>query len=234
MYRDNKVLVIIPAYNEEESIVSTTDALKKYPEYDYIVIDDGSRDKTKYICKQNNIPYISLPVNLGIGGAVQTGYKYAYANNYDIAIQFDGDGQHDADYISTVVDEIIDGKCDFGIGTRFLNNDTSGFKSTRSRRMGITLLSWLIKVLTGKKITDPTSGFRAANKEIIEMFAEHYPIEYPEPETIVALLVKDFKIREVSVNMFERSGGVSSINAKKAVHYMVVVMLSMIMARVRR
>lgn len=233
MYRDHKVLIIIPAYNEEESIVSTTDVLKDFPEFDYIVIDDGSTDKTKYICKSNNIPYISLPVNLGIGGAVQTGYKYAYANDYDIAIQFDGDGQHDANYISNVVDEIIDGNCDFGIGTRFLNEHTSGFKSSRSRRMGIVLLSWLIKVLTKEKITDPTSGFRAANKEIIEMFATHYPIAYPEPESIVALLVKNYKIKEVPVNMFERTGGVSSINAKKAVHYMVVVMLSMVMAKAR-
>lgn len=234
MYREHKILIIIPAYNEEESIVNTVKQLKDYPQYDYVVIDDGSTDKTKKICKENNISYISLPVNLGIGGAVQTGYKFASVNNYDIAIQFDGDGQHDASYISVVVDQIIDGQCDFAIGTRFLNKESSDFKSTASRRMGITILSTLIRVLTKRKITDPTSGFRAANKEVIDLFARHYPIDYPEPETIVSLLSKNFRIKEVAVNMFERSGGVSSINAKKAIHYMIVVMLSMIMARVRR
>ena len=165
-----RVLVIIPAYNEEKSILSTVKSLKdakvKGHTLDYVVINDGSKDNTKQVCLDNHLNFINLPINLGIGGAVQTGYKYAYYNNYDIAIQFDGDGQHDAAYISSLINEIEHGN-DIVIGSRFISK-LSEFRSTGIRRIGINFLSFLIKLCTGKRIYDPTSGFRACNTKIIK------------------------------------------------------------------
>ena len=156
-----KVLMIIPAYNEEKSILNTVKMIEKTKlknnTLDYIIINDGSKDNTKQICIDNNLNFIDLPINLGIGGAVQTGYKYAYRNNYDIAIQFDGDGQHDASYIDALVKEINNGN-DIVIGSRFVS-ELSEFKSTAIRRVGINFLSRLIKLCTRRRIYDPTSGF---------------------------------------------------------------------------
>ena len=179
-----KVLIIIPAYNEELNIEK---AVKKIIEYnkksnheiDYIIINDGSTDNTLEICKENKFNVINLINNLGIGGAVQTGYKYACYNDYDVAIQFDGDGQHDEIYIDKLVEEIEKGN-DFVIGSRFVS-ELSKFKSTGIRRIGIKILSFFISICTKKKIYDPTSGFRAANKKVIKIFANNYPLEYPEP-----------------------------------------------------
>lgn len=163
-----KTLIIIPAYNEELNIENTINKLKKYNKssnspVDYIIINDGSTDKTKEICKENNFNVINLIHNLGIGGAVQTGYKYALENNYDIAIQFDGDGQHDEKYIKDLVEEIEKG-ANFVIGSRFIGN-LSKFKSSGTRRLGIKILSLLIKICTGKKIYDPTSGFPCSRQK---------------------------------------------------------------------
>ena len=172
-----KVLMIIPAYNEELNIENTVNKIKSYNKktdytVDYVVINDGSTDRTAEICKKNKYNVINLINNLGIGGAVQTGYKYAYMNNYDIAIQFDGDGQHDENYIDKLVKEIEQG-ANFVIGSRFVEN-LSKFKSTGTRRTGIKILSMLIKICTGKKICDPTSGFRAADKKIVEYLTKFY------------------------------------------------------------
>ncbi|MCI8273612.1 MAG: glycosyltransferase family 2 protein [Clostridia bacterium] len=224
-----KILLIIPAYNEQENIVNTVKKIKEYgEEIDYIVINDGSKDNTLNILKENNIKHINLIQNLGIGGAVQTGYKYAYENNYDIAIQFDGDGQHDVSYISAICEPIIKGQADMSIGTRYLDKKESEFQSTFMRRLGSKIISIFIRIFCGKKITDPTSGFRAANKKVIEEFAKEYPIEYPEPESTVSLLVNKYKIEEVPVSMNERTGGVSSIRLWKTVDYMVKVVLAII------
>lgn len=227
-----KVLVIIPAYNEEKNIIKTVESLKtvklKNHTLDYVVINDGSCDNTKKVCIENNFNLIDLPFNLGIGGAVQTGYKYAYYNNYDIAIQFDGDGQHDASYITSLIEEIENGN-DIVIGSRFIS-DLSTFKSTRIRRVGINFLSWLIKKVTGKKIYDPTSGFRAVNRKIIHLFADNYPSDYPEPDTIVTIIKKDFKVSEIPVKMHERANGQSSISLMKSVYYMIKVSLAIIIS----
>ena len=163
-----KILLIIPAYNEEKNILNTINMIENYKRkmLDYIVINDGSLDKTEEVLKNNNINHICLVNNLGIGAAVQTGYKYAYTNNYDIAIQFDGDGQHDINYIDKLIDTIVDEKYDMVIGSRFIGNDSS-FKSTKMRRVGIKLLSFVIKILTGVTIKDVTSGHRAVNRNII-------------------------------------------------------------------
>ena len=234
-----KTLIIIPAYNEEESILNTykeiIDYNKKYnTHYDVIVINDCSTDKTLEICKTNNIPTISLIHNLGIGGAVQTGYKYALMNDYDIAIQYDGDGQHDVKYIKNIIEPIINDNADFVIGSRFVTKDASEFKSSAARRLGIKLISNIIHLLTKKRIYDVTSGFRAANKKVIQLFANEYPVEYPEPITNMELLKNNLNVFEVPVAMRERDGGVSSIHSWKNAYYMVNVILAILVFGLRR
>ncbi len=224
-----KVLLIIPAYNEQENILSTVKKIEEYSkEIDYIVINDGSTDNTEKILTENKINHIKLVNNLGIGGAVQTGYKYAYENNYDIAIQFDGDGQHDVNYVPNICESIINGQADMCIGTRYLDKTESKFQSTFMRRLGAKIISIFIRIFTGKKITDPTSGFRAVNKNVIEEFSKNYPTEYPEPESTVSLLVNGYRVQEAPVSMNERAGGVSSIRFFKTVDYMIKVVLAII------
>ena len=227
-----KVVMIIPAYNEELNIEKTVSKINKYNkksknQVDYIVINDGSTDKTLSVCRKNNFNVINLVRNLGIGGAVQTGYKYAYYNNYDVAIQFDGDGQHDEGYIEHLLKEINNGN-DLVIGSRFIKK-LSKFTSTKSRQLGIKILSIFIKIFTGEKVYDPTSGFRAANKEVIKYFAFNYPIEYPEPYTNAELIKLGYKINEIPVEMHEREHGVSSINLSKSFYYMISVCTSIMM-----
>lgn len=232
--QNKKILLIIPAYNEEDNILKTCNKIKKEnKELDFIVINDGSKDNTLKILKENNIPHIDLIHNLGIGGAVQTGYKYALEHNYDIAVQFDGDGQHDVRYVEKLIKPIIDDEADFTIGSRFIE-ELSTFKSSKARRIGINIISFFIKLFTGKKIYDTTSGFRAVNKDIIKFFAIYYPIEYPEPVSTTELLKQGKRVKEVSVEMNEREGGVSSIRAWKNAYYMFNVILSIIIVSIRR
>lgn len=222
-----KVLVIIPAYNEEKSIVNSVKTLtEENKNIDYIVINDGSKDKTKQVCIENNINFIDLPTNLGIGGAVQTGYKYAYKNNYDIAIQYDGDGQHDPKYINKMIEKINEGN-DIVIGSRYIEN-LSKFKSTFMRRFGIKILYFVIKLTTFKNIYDPTSGYRAINKKLIKLFSHDYPIDYPEPESIVKVIKLGYKVAEIPVEMNERKNGTSSINFFDSIYYMIKVSLAII------
>lgn len=235
----SKILLIIPAYNEQDNILNTYKKIKEYNKknktnYDVIVINDGSKDKTEEILINNKIPHITLIHNLGIGGAVQTGYKYAYENGYDIAVQFDGDGQHDVSYVKDITSPVINENTDFTIGSRYIDSTTSEFKSTFARQVGIKLISFLIKLVTGKKVLDTTSGFRACNKKIIKEFANGYPTEYPEPITTTELLKKGYKLEEVAVSMNEREAGQSSIKAWKNIYYMINVYLSIIMVAIRR
>ena len=227
-----KVLVIIPAYNEEENILNTCNEIKKIKlkehKVDYVVINDASKDNTKKVCINNGLNLIDLPCNLGIGGAVQTGYKYAYINDYDVAIQFDGDGQHNASYIKDLVEEIANGN-DLVIGSRYIS-DLNTFRSTAMRRVGSNILRWLIKLCSNIEVTDPTSGFRACSKKVIEDFAKEYPIDYPEPETVAIIAKKGYKVKDIPVEMNERQGGTSSINALKSVYYMIKVGLAIIFA----
>ena len=171
-------------------------------------------------------------MNLGIGGAVQTGYLYAARNGYDIAVQVDGDGQHDPKFLSKMAEFIEAEHADMVIGSRFINRE--GFQSSGARRVGIKYFTMLIKLLTGAKITDPTSGLRMVNREIIEFFAEEYPKDYPEPESVVAILRRKKKVLELPVIMRERSGGVSSISMKKSVYYMIKVSLAILIERIRK
>ena len=228
------VLIIIPAYNEEKSILNVVSNIKKVKTnnylIDYIIINDGSSDNTKKVCLDNKLNFIDLPSNLGIGGAVQTGYKYAYYKNYDIAIQIDGDNQHNPSYITNLCDEINNGY-DLVIGSRFVET-LSEFKSSFLRRVGINFLSNLIKICAGVKIYDVTSGFRACNKDIIEYFANNYPIDYPEPDSLVQVLKQNKKVKEIPVEMNERKTGKSSIRGLKSIYYMIKVSFAIIISNI--
>lgn len=234
-----KILLIIPAYNEEKCILSTCKKIIEYNKknntsFDFIIINDGSIDNTLNILENNDIPYINLIHNLGIGGAVQTGYKYAYENGYDYAVQFDGDGQHDINYVKNIVEPLINEDADMVIGSRFINKESSNFKSSKSRQFGIKVISFFIKFVTGKKVFDTTSGFRAVNRKIIKEFASGYPIEYPEPITTTEVLKKKYKVSEVPVSMNEREDGKSSIHSWKNAYYMINVCLSILLVKIRR
>ena len=237
--KQKKILLIIPAYNEEKCILNTYNKIINYNKnngtnFDVIVINDGSTDNTVNILEKNNIPHINLIHNLGIGGAVQTGYKYAYENGYDYAVQFDGDGQHDVNYVKNIVEPLMNKDADMVIGSRFINKESSNFKSSKSRQFGIKVISFFIKLVTGKKVFDTTSGFRAINKDIIKEFASSYPIEYPEPITTTEVLKKKYKVSEVPVSMNEREDGKSSIHSWKNAYYMINVCLSILLVKIRR
>lgn len=228
-----KKIIIIPAYNEEENIERTVKAIQKSAQgFDYVIINDCSTDNTRKICEEKEFNIVNLPINLGIGGAVQTGYKYAYENGYDVAVQVDGDGQHDPEFLNTMADYLIEHQVDMVIGSRFI--EKKGFQSSITRRIGIKFFSGLIKILTGKTITDPTSGLRMIGRNVMEIFSRDYPRDYPEPESIVAVLRKNMKIEEIPVVMLERQGGVSSISPKKSIYYMVKVTLAILIERIRK
>ena len=179
-------------------------------------MNDGSRDGTGELCRREGIQCLSLVQNLGIGGAVQSGYLYALQNGYDIAVQFDGDGQHDIASLDALVAPVLNEEADFTVGSRFIDG-TSDFRSTFMRRLGIRYLSLVIRIVSGGRIKDPTSGYRAANRKAIAFLSSNYPADYPEPESIVALMKKGFRLREVQVNMFERAQGKSSISFWKSI-----------------
>lgn len=228
-----KNLIIIPAYNESKCIEQTIhDILQKAPEFDYVVINDCSSDETGEICRRNHFHMIDLPANLGIGGAVQTGYLYAVRNGYDTAVQVDGDGQHDPEFLNQMVQILEAENLDMVIGSRFL--EKQGFQSSGIRRIGIRYFTLLIKALTGKVITDPTSGLRMVNRRTMEVFAKSYPKDYPEPESVVAVLHKGGKVKEIPVIMRPRAGGVSSISPRKSIYYMIKVSLAIVMESLRR
>ncbi len=237
--KKQKVLLIIPAYNEEESILNVVNKIYNYnkennTKYDIVVINDGSKDNTEKILYENNINHIKLINNLGIGGAVQTGYKYALENDYDIAVQFDGDGQHDIRYVRDIIKPIIDNDANMVIGSRFIDKSTSKFKSSKARQMGIKMISFFIKLVTSKKIYDTTSGFRAVDKELIKKFSNSYPVEYPEPVSTTEILKMGYKVKEVAVSMNERENGISSIRMWKNCYYMINVILYILVIGIRR
>lgn len=228
---NSKVLIIIPAYNESQNIEMVVDNIvENYPQYDYVVINDGSKDNTRDICRKRQYQYINLSINLGIGGAVQTGYKYARDKGYDVAVQIDGDGQHDIAFLEEMLPILEREEADIVIGSRFINKD--GFQSSAMRRFGINFLSGLIWICTGKHIKDVTSGFRAVNKKFINYYADNYPIDYPEPEAIIAAIMNRGVIKEHPVVMKERAGGTSSIKLFGSVYYMIKVTLAILICRI--
>ena len=219
-----KCLVIIPAYNEEENIVRVVENLKNnYPMYDYIVINDGSSDSTAKICRKNGYELVDLPVNLGLAGAFQTGLKYAYRNGYDYAIQFDADGQHRPEFIGPMLDKIQEGY-DIVIGSRFVTEK----KPHSLRMLGSNLISTAMKLTTGRRVKDPTSGMRMFNKKMIAEFALN--MNYgPEPDTASYLLKQGATIAEVQVEMDERIAGESYLNLTRSMMYMLRMLLSILL-----
>ncbi len=223
-----KTLIIIPAYNEAKNLLPLLKLIRNTcPQHDAVVINDCSTDNTLAICKQHGVHVIDLPVNLGIGGAVQSGYRYAQYRHYDAAVQVDGDGQHNPEFINMLLSELEDG-ANICIGSRFISGE--GFQSSGIRRAAINFFSRLIRFLTGLRITDPTSGFRACDRLAISLFASDYPKDYPEPESIVNAARNKLHIREIPVIMNERKEGKSSITFIKSLYYMIKVSLAVVIA----
>lgn len=221
-----KVLIIIPAYNEEQNIEKTVNDVKANTNYDYVVINDCSKDKTKEVCEKNNFNMLSLPINYGLTSGIQLGMKYAYKNNYDIAIQFDGDGQHQAKFLKDLVNEIENGNTDIAIGSRFVTEK----KPFTARMLGSSVISFFIKIATGKTIEDTTSGMRAYDKKAINEFIRNTSLT-PEPDTLVYMLKKGLKIKEVQVEMKEREFGTSYLTPIKSMKYMVNIIFSIVFIR---
>jgi glycosyltransferase involved in cell wall biosynthesis len=231
-----QIAVVIPAYNEEQSIYKVVQnvhdaALKFQLVLTPVVVNDCSKDKTAEIISTINCVAVHLPVNLGIGGAVQTGMKYAFENNFDFAVQMDGDGQHPAEELIKLIEAANNEQADVVIGSRFISGE--GFQSTLLRRIGITFFSKLIKFLTGYKIADATSGYRLFNRKALALINDYYPDEYPEPEAIIYFSKNNLKVIETPVRMLERQGGVSSIGFYASVYYMFKVSLALIFTYIR-
>lgn len=230
----SKVLVIIPAYNEAATIAGVLAELQTHaPDYDVVVVDDGSSDATAEIVQNTGgVRLLRLPFNLGIGGAMQTGYLHAHRNGYDIAVQCDADGQHPVERICDLVGRVEDGTADLIIGSRYVAD--SAYTPSFSRRVGKSFLSRWLSMLVGGGITDTTSGFRAMNRRAIGVVASTYPEDYPEPEVLVILHKHGLKSAEIPVNMRPRQGGTTSIRPPRAVYYMVKVSLAMFIDLFRR
>jgi len=228
-----KKVAIVPALNEEGSIGRVIDEIRAFdPELDVLVIDDGSVDRTTDAARAKAAIVLRLPFNLGIGGAVQTGFRYAYEHGYDLVVRVDGDGQHDPAQLQTIVDPVLRGDADICVGSRFVTND--GYRSSASRRLGIRVLAWTASRLTGQRVTDPTSGFQAVNRNGIALFAADYPHDYPEVEAIVMVEKHRLRLLEVPVAMREREHGRSSITAARSVYYMAKVLLAIFVGSFRR
>jgi len=222
-----KLLIIIPAYNEETSLPGVIrDLRENAPPADILVVNDGSQDMTGRIAREMGVKVLDLPFNLGIGGAMQAGYRYAQRNSYDIAVQFDGDGQHVAGEIKKLLQPLASGTADLVVGSRFRTR--GGYRVSAVRGLGIWIFSFVLSRLLGTAVTDSTSGFRAANRLVIDFFSRMYPDDYPEVETLVLLNKVHLRLIEVAVTMRERTGGRSSITAVRSVYYMTKVMLAIL------
>jgi glycosyltransferase involved in cell wall biosynthesis len=223
---NRRVAVIIPAYNEEDSIADVVNRVKGLGEgYDVVVVNDDSRDKTSEKAREAGAIVVDLPYNLGIGGAVQTGFKFAWAEGYDACVQVDGDGQHPARDISKLLVPLFDDDYDLVIGSRFVTE--TNYKISAMRAVGIKILSIFLRVATGLIVKDTTSGFRAVNRKAMELFSREYPQDYPEPESLVFAHQHQFKVLEIPVQMTNRMYGVSSITPVMAAYYMAKVLLAM-------
>jgi glycosyltransferase involved in cell wall biosynthesis len=233
-----RVLIVVPCYNEQEAIAGVVGDINRVKQLyglnlDVLVVNDCSTDNTLAILKTLDSLYLDLPVNLGIGGGMQAGYKFAFQNGYDVAVQMDGDGQHPADELPKILQPIFENRADVVIGSRFVAKAKTGFQSSAARRVGISYFRWLNQLLIGQIIHDSTSGFRAFNRQTLAVVSKYYPDEYPEPEAIVQFGLSQLRMLEVPVEMRERQGGVSSINTSRAVYYMLKVSLGILFVFMR-
>lgn len=227
-----KKLIIIPAYNEEKSIGSVLTEIKKYKDFDILVINDGSTDHTLDIICEHKVDFIHFEKNQGIGNAMKAGYKYAAKYNYDIAVQVDGDGQHDIKKLHALTDRVCNGNYDLVIGSRYVTKTNYPF--SYFRRFGSKYLSWLIYLLNGIRIQDPTSGFRAANKRVIKLFSAYYPYDYPEVPTLSYLIKHNYSVCEIPVYMKKRQGGKSSISFFDSFVYIIKVSITCIICKIKK
>jgi glycosyltransferase involved in cell wall biosynthesis len=231
-----RCLAIVPAYNEEGSVGVVVDELARYaPEVDVVVVDDGSTDRTAAVASAAGARVIRLPFNLGIGGAMQAGYRLAAEEGYDLAVQVDGDGQHDPRGIADLRATLdANPAIDMVAGSRFLSRNGDGFRPSRSRRTGIRIFSWLLSRIVGEQVTDPTSGFRMVRRSGINLFARDYPHDYPEVEVLVMMHAHRLAVREIPVVMRPRLDGISSITTGQSIYYMLKVTLAVTIALLRR
>jgi glycosyltransferase involved in cell wall biosynthesis len=232
---DLRRVAIVPAFNEEENVVRVLEEIRAFdPGFDVVVVDDGSFDATAEVARAHGARVLRLPFNLGIGGAVQTGFRYAYEQGYDLAVRLDGDGQHDASQLAAVLAPVLAGEADIAVGSRFAGAVPGGYRSSRSRRVGIRLLAWVVSRIVRRRVTDTTSGFQAVNRDGIALFARDYPHDYPEVEATVMVFRHRLRAVEVPVSMRERGGGRSSITALGSVYYMTKVLLAIFVGLFRR
>ena len=232
--RSGRVIAIVPAHNEEGAIGGVVDEIRAFdPSFDVVVIDDGSSDGTASLASAHGAAVVILPFNLGIGGAVQTGFKYALERGYEVAVRLDGDGQHDPAELATLLAPILSGEADIVTGSRFALDD-GAYRPPLRRRIGITWFARLVSLLTHQRVTDTTSGFQALNRRGIALFADDYPNDYPEVEATVLVFKHRLRLVEVPVRMREREHGESSITFVRSVYYMLKVTLALFVAMARR
>jgi glycosyltransferase involved in cell wall biosynthesis len=228
-----KRIAIVPALNEEESVARVIDEIRAFdPEFEVVVVDDGSVDRTAAVAEQRGAHVVRLPFNLGIGGSVQTGFRYAFEHGFRLAVRLDGDGQHDASQLGLILEPVLADEADIVVGSRFARG--GGYRSSRSRRLGISILAGTVSLLVGRRVTDPTSGFQALNRHAIALFAADYPHDYPEVEATLMVHRHELRLAEVPVQMRERAGGRSSIGALASVYYMVKVLLALFVGLFRK
>lgn len=227
------VCIIVPAYNEEETLLDVVTSIRKYcPEAALLVVNDASTDNTSAVAHTAGVRVLDLPINLGIGGAMQTGFKFAVRHGYDIAMQVDGDGQHDPRFIPDLLAPLFAGTADMVIGSRFLR--PVGYTSSLLRLFGIRLFAYLIGLVTNKRIFDSTSGYRAYNRTALEFAAQHYPSDFPEPESIVTFLRNGFRLKEVPVIMQRRGGGVSSVRVGRGIYFVLSNAIAILVSGLKR
>ncbi len=231
-------VAIVPAFNEEESVAAVIGEIRAFdPELEIVVVDDGSLDGTAAAAERLGARVVRLPFNLGIGGAVQTGFRYAFERGFELAVRLDGDGQHDPAQLALLLEPVLAGEADIVVGSRFRETIGTGwttYRSSRSRRLGISILAGTVSMLVGRRVTDPTSGFQALNRKALALFAADYPHDYPEVEATLMVHRHELRMTEVGVLMRERAAGRSSIGALAAVYYMVKVLLALFVGLFRK
>jgi glycosyltransferase involved in cell wall biosynthesis len=231
--RGGRVLVIVPAHNEEASLARTLDEVRRAtPSMDVLVVDDGSRDATSRIAREHGVAVVRHPINLGVGGALQTGFRWAVDHGYDVGVQLDADGQHDPAYLEALTDPVRQGACDVSIGSRYVSR--SAYRAPATRRLGMLLFSGVVRMVLGQRIADTTSGFRAYGRRVMEVCQHEFPKDFPDAPLLIALSRRGFRLREVPVEMRERQAGKSFYTLGKSLYYPYKNLLASLMAWIQR